>query len=185
MSVRTSVSHARPATRSTNGTNTPACTGSPIGAAGRIAMRISCPWWRKVHRPPQEGISALGRAEAPRAPPPALAGRRVSRDQHRARRVGPPRIGAAATAPSTTAADLHAADPAARAQRAMVRGLQSGVPARPSPLLLPLTITIPHHSGIAFVGATPGADSAGPDLQPIITATDGPIRRQASPPTGA
>jgi hypothetical protein len=36
-------------------------------------------------------------------------------------------------------------------------------------------ITIPHHTGIAFVAATPGAESAGPDLQPIVTATDRPI----------
>ena len=33
-------------------------------------------------------------------------------------------------------------------------------------------ITIPHHTGIAFVGAPSGAESAGPELQPIITATN-------------
>jgi Protein of unknown function (DUF3604) len=36
-------------------------------------------------------------------------------------------------------------------------------------------ITIPHHTGILFLGPPPGADSAGPDLQPIITATRGPV----------
>jgi hypothetical protein len=34
-------------------------------------------------------------------------------------------------------------------------------------------ITIPHHTGIAFVSAPRGAEGAGPELQPIITATDG------------
>jgi hypothetical protein len=36
-------------------------------------------------------------------------------------------------------------------------------------------ITIPHHTGIVFLGPPPGADSAGPDLQPIVTAARGPV----------
>lgn len=36
-------------------------------------------------------------------------------------------------------------------------------------------ITIPHHTGIAFQGAPPGASAAGPQFQPIITAARGPL----------
>ncbi|MEP7310343.1 MAG: DUF3604 domain-containing protein [Acidobacteriota bacterium] len=36
-------------------------------------------------------------------------------------------------------------------------------------------ITIPHHTGISFMGPPPGSDSAGPELQPIITNVRGPV----------
>ena len=36
-------------------------------------------------------------------------------------------------------------------------------------------ITIPHHTGIAFMGPPPGAGSAGPEFQPIVTGTATPV----------
>jgi hypothetical protein len=36
-------------------------------------------------------------------------------------------------------------------------------------------IAIPHHTGIAFMGPPPGAGSAGPEFQPIVTATATPV----------
>ena len=131
-------SRARPATRSTSATK-------HIGVHG-LTDRSRRPYrhanqlpdgGRKADRPAEEGVSRIG-ARRRSASASGSAGR-TSRvpaistvhavlDRHGLvrRRRRPP----------TAAADRHAAVAAARAERAVVRGLQRRVPARQSPVLL-------------------------------------------------